>query len=191
MEELKKKIVDEGEVIGTEILKVDCFLNHQLDVAFLDKVAKEFYERYKDHKIDKILTVEVSGIAIAVLTARYFDVPVLFAKKLQSKTLNEDMYEAHVHSFTKKIDYNIRVSKKYLHEGDHVLLIDDFLAKGQAAMGLAEICDQAGAIVEGIGIVIEKDFQEGGVLLRERGYKVDSLARIIGMNEEEIVFGEE
>ena len=191
MEELKQKIVNEGQVIGTEILKVDCFLNHQLDVAFLDRVAKEFYERYKSQRIDKILTVEVSGIAIAVLTAKYFDVPVLFAKKLQSKTLNEEVYEAHVHSFTKKVDYNIRVAKKYLDADDHVLIIDDFLAKGQAALGLVEICRQAGATVEGIGIVIEKDFQQGGSLLRENGYRVDSLARIIEMNEDEIVFGEE
>jgi xanthine phosphoribosyltransferase len=191
MEELKQKIINEGQVIGTEILKVDCFLNHQLDVAFLDRVAKEFYERYKSQKIDKILTVEVSGIAIAVLTARYFDVPVLFAKKLQSKTLNEEMYEAQVHSFTKQINYNIRVAKKFLNEEDHVLIIDDFLAKGQAALGLAEICNQAGATVEGIGIVIEKDFQEGGAILRDSGYRVDSLARIIEMNEEEILFGEE
>ncbi len=191
MEELKQKIINEGQVIGTEILKVDCFLNHQLDVAFLDRVAKEFYERYKSQRIDKILTVEVSGIAIAVLTAMYFGVPVLFAKKLQSKTLNEEMYEAQVHSFTKKIDYNIRVAKKFLNEEDHVLIIDDFLAKGQAALGLAEICDQAGATVEGIGIVIEKDFQEGGSILRDSGYRVDSLARIVEMNEEEIIFGEE
>jgi xanthine phosphoribosyltransferase len=191
MEELKQKIINEGQVIGTEILKVDCFLNHQLDVAFLDRVAKEFYERYKSQNIDKILTVEVSGIAIAVLTARYFDVPVLFAKKLQSKTLNEEMYEAQVHSFTKQINYNIRVAKKFLNEEDHVLIIDDFLAKGQAALGLAEICNQAGATVEGIGIVIEKDFQEGGAILRDSGYRVDSLARIIEMNEEEILFGEE
>lgn len=191
MEELKQKIINEGQVIGTEILKVDCFLNHQLDVAFLDRVAKDFYERYKSQKIDKILTVEVSGIAIAVLTARYFDVPVLFAKKLQSKTLNEEMYEAQVHSFTKQINYNIRVAKKFLNEEDHVLIIDDFLAKGQAALGLAEICNQAGATVEGIGIVIEKDFQEGGAILRDSGYRVDSLARIIEMNEEEILFGEE
>ena len=190
MEELRQKIVQEGTVIGTEILKVDCLLKHQLDVSFIDRVDREFYERFKNQPIDKILTVEVSVIAVAALTAKDFEVPVLFAKKLQSKTLNEDMYEAHVHSFTKKIDYNIRVSKKYLLADDRVLIIDDFLAKGQAALGLAEICRQAKAKVEGIGIVIEKDFQEGGRILREQGYRVDSLARIIQMNEDGIVFWE-
>lgn len=191
MKALHDKIRQEGIVVGSEILKVDSFLNHQLDVAFLDQVAQEFYARFKDRPIDKIVTVEVSGIAIAALVAQYFKVPVVFAKKLTSKTLDDAMYETLVHSFTKNIDYSIRLSKKYLKEGDRVLLIDDFLAKGQAALGLVRICRQAGAKVQGLGIVIEKGFQQGGALLREEGVHLVSLARILSMDESGIVFGEE
>ncbi len=191
MKDLQNKILVEGTVIGSEILKVDCFLNHQLDIDFLGKVAQEFYERFKDKPIDRILTVEVSGIAIAALVAQHFHVPVVFAKKLQSKTLNEDMFISKVYSFTKRVDYDIRVSKKFLHAGDHILLIDDFLAKGQAVLGLIDICEQAEAVIEGIGIVIEKDFQQGGSLIRAKGYNLVSLARIMNMNEQEIIFWEE
>ena len=191
MNSLHQKIREEGTVIGHEILKVDSFLNHQLDVVFLDQVGKEFYERFKDQKIDKILTVEVSGIAIAALAARYFNVPVVFAKKLKSKTLHEETYDAEVYSFTKKTTYQIKVSRKFLKEGERVLLIDDFLAKGQAALGLIEICRQAGVTVVGAGIVIEKDFQEGGRMLRDQGVNVVSLARIGTMDETEIHFMEE
>lgn len=191
MKALHDKIRKEGVIIGEEILKVDSFLNHQLDVAFLDEVAKTFYEKFSDRQVDKILTVEVSGIAIATLVAQYFEVPVVFAKKLASKTMKGEMYEAEVHSFTKKINYSIRIAKKYLKKDEHVLLIDDFLAKGQAALGLVHICQEAGAVVEGIGVVIEKDFQQGGALLREQGLNLVSLARIVHMNNSEIEFWEE
>mgnify|MGYP001049603038 CR=1 FL=1 len=188
MERLYEKIRKEGTVIGTEILKVDNFLNHRLDVEFLDLVGREFHTRFAGEQVDSILTVEVSGIAVAVLAARYFQVPVVYAKKHSSKTLSEETYNAEVFSFTKKTTYQIKVDRKFISPGDRVLILDDFLAKGQAALGLIEICRQAGATVVGAGMVIEKDFQEGGRMLRDQGVRVESLARIRYMDEERIEF---
>lgn len=179
MKELKDKIVRDGTAIGTEIVKVDSFLNHQIDVDFLDQLGKEFHRRFCKDKITKILTVEASGIAIACMTARYFDnPPVVFAKKVSPNTMVDGFYESEVKSFTKGTVSMIRVSQKYLEAGDRVLILDDFLAHGEAARGMAEIVEQAGATVVGIGAVIEKQFQNGGKKLAQKGYRVESLAII-------------
>ena len=173
---LKEIILDRGSVSGEEILKVDSFLNHQLDVSLLNAIGKEFKKRFEDKKINKILTIEASGIAIAAVTAQYFDVPVVFAKKVQSKNVDKKTYKTEVFSFTKGRTYDVRVSKKYLSKDDHILIIDDFLAKGGASLGLIELVNKANANLSGVGIVIEKGFQEGGQLLRERGVDLQSLA---------------
>ncbi|MDR0880522.1 MAG: xanthine phosphoribosyltransferase [Clostridioides sp.] len=179
MESLKNKIMSEGIVLGGDILKVDSFLNHQIDVGFLNEIGKEFKNRFKDVKVDKILTIEASGIAIASITAQYFgNVPVVFAKKSESKNLDSDVYETKVYSFTKDRDYAVKVSKKYLSEGENILILDDFLANGRAAVGLMDIVKQANANVVGLGIVIEKGFQDGGQILRDSGVRLESLAII-------------
>lgn len=188
MELLKEKIRQEGRVEGNDILKVDSFLNHQLDVEFLNEIGKEFKERFKDEKITKILTIESSGIAVASIASQYFKVPVVFAKKMESKNLDKETYTGEVHSFTKGITYKIKVSKRYIEETDRVLVIDDFLANGRAVMGLKSIIEQAGAELAGVGIVIEKGFQTGGQVLREQGVKLCSLAIIESMNSGEIIF---
>ncbi|MEG1584944.1 MAG: xanthine phosphoribosyltransferase, partial [Anaerovorax sp.] len=173
MEELKEKIVKDGTAIGTEIVKVDSFLNHQIDVQFLDQLGKEFYNRFGKKEVTKILTVEASGIAIACMTAKYFgNPPVVFAKKMAPNTMVEGFYESEVKSFTKGSISMIRVSKKYLNKGDKVLILDDFLAHGEAARGMADLVEQAGATVIGIGAVIEKQFQGGAQKLKEKGYPV-------------------
>lgn len=177
MQLLKQKILEQGNVIGQDILKVDSFLNHQIDIRLLNEIGKEFKEHFKDEGITRILTVEASGIGVACITAQYFDnVPVVFAKKTESRNLDEDTYESEVYSYTRGKNYKIRVSKKYLHPGDRVLVIDDFLANGKAVIGLKHIIDQAGAVLAGVGIVIEKGFQDGGKELREMGLNVKSLA---------------
>lgn len=179
MDLLKQKILKDGHVIMPDILRADSFLNHQIDCSLYRKIAKEFKERYKDIKINKILTIEASGIAIALATAFEFnDVPVVFAKKGTAKTTSTHLYTAKVHSFTKGIDYDAIVSKKYLNEDDNILIIDDFLANGQAALGLIDIVNQVKATVAGVGIVIEKGFQDGRRLIEEKGYRVESLAII-------------
>ncbi len=178
MEALKNAILTKGQVVGEDILKVDTFLNHQLDVSLLNEIGKEFNRRFADEGITKILTIEASGIAIAALTAQHFNVPVVFAKKVASKNLDNDTYETDVYSFTKAKSYKVRVSKKFIDSSDKILVLDDFLAQGKAALGLKDIVDQAGAELAGIGIVIEKGFQDGGRLLREQGIRVDSLAVI-------------
>ncbi len=188
MELLKKKIRDVGRVIGDDILKVDSFLNHQIDVEFIDKVGKEFYERFKDDKITKILTVETSGISVAFATARYFKVPVVFAKKTESRNIDDDVYESQVFSFTKGKEYKVRISKMHLSSNDVVLIVDDFLASGSATNSMIDIASQAGAKIAGFGIVIEKVFQEGGNKLRESGYKIESLAMIEKFENGEVVF---
>ncbi|MCI2046386.1 MAG: xanthine phosphoribosyltransferase [Faecalibacterium sp.] len=182
MKELEERIQKDGNVREGNILKVDSFLNHQLDIGLLDDIGAEFYRLYQDAGINKIVTIEASGIAIASLAARYFHVPVVFAKKAKSRNLDGDLYTSVVHSFTYGKDYNVTLSKKFLHAEDTVLLIDDFLADGKAMDGLLDICAQAGAKVAGCGICIEKGFQPGGARLRGRGIRVESLAIVESMD---------
>ena len=184
MKLLEDKIRQEGQVIGTDILKVDMFLNHQIDVKLLDEMGKEFYRLFKDKGINKILTVESSGIAIAVMAAKYFQVPVVFAKKSSHKNVGDDVFKAQSHSFTHGKDYEMIVSKKYLSENDNILFIDDFLAGGNAAFAVLDILKQSKANLVGIGIAIEKGFQDGGKKLREMGLDVQSLAIVEGMSED-------
>lgn len=188
MKALEEKIRKEGSVEEGGILKVDSFLNHQLDVDFLNEIGEEFKRLFNDKKITKILTIEASGIAIASIVAQHFNVPVLFAKKTESKNLDKETYEADVYSYTKGRTYKIKVSKKFLNTEDHILAIDDFLAKGEAALGLVNIVEQSGATLEGIGIVIEKGFQKGGDKLREAGINVKSLAIIDSLDNCEVKF---
>ena len=178
MEYLKRKILKEGEIREGGILKVDSFLNHQIDIDCLNEIGKEFKKRLSDREVTKILTVESSGIAVAVIAAQYFNVPVIFAKKHEGRNLDTEVYESEVYSYTKDKNYKIRVSKKYISEGDKILIIDDFLARGSAATGLVNIVEEAGATVSGVGIVIEKAFQEGGQKLRERNVNLHSLVRV-------------
>lgn len=188
MELLKNRILNDGQVIDNSILKVDNFLNHQIDVNLFNEMGKEFKRRFKDKKINKILTVEVSGIAVACIAAQYFNVPVVFAKKHKGINMDSNNYEASIFSFTKKTDYKIRVSKKYLEPEDHILLIDDFLASGNAVIGLMDIINQSGATLEGVGIVIEKSFQGGRELLEEKGIQIESLARIKAFENGKVIF---
>lgn len=184
MKILKERIQKDGIVKKGNVLKVDSFLNHQIDVALLNEMAKEWVKRFEGKKINKILTIEASGIGIACIAAQHFNVPVVFAKKAKSINLDGDMYVAEVESFTHQTVNKVIVSKKYLNEADHVLIIDDFLANGCALQGLIEIAKYAGATVEGIGIAIEKGFQGGGVLIRDMGYQVESLAIVESMDPE-------
>ena len=188
MELLKERIIKDGDIKDGNIIKVDNFLNHQIDVSLLNEIGKEFKERFKTEKIDKILTIEASGIAIAVIAAQHFNVPVVFAKKTESKNLDEDTYESVVYSYTRGKSYTIRVSKRYLNEGENILVLDDFLAKGKAAEGLIHILNQARCNLSGVGIVIEKGFQDGGENLRAQGIKLESLAIIKAVDNGEIVF---
>ncbi|WP_026478541.1 xanthine phosphoribosyltransferase [Alkaliphilus transvaalensis] len=185
---LKEKILEAGRVEAGEVLKVDSFLNHQLDIELLNEIGKEFKKRFNNKNITKILTAEVSGIAIAAITAQYFNVPVIFAKKTESKNLDNETYEGEVYSYTKDKHYKIRVSKRYISQEDHLLIIDDFLANGQALLGLKQIVDEAKANLVGAGIVIEKGFQKGRKLAEEANINVESLAIIREMQEEKIVF---
>lgn len=188
MELLKERIINDGYVIGTKVLKVDSFLNHQIDVALFNEIGKEFKRRFKDKHITKILTVEASGIGIACIAAQYFNVPVVFAKKHEAVNLDAEVYETEVYSFTKNKSYMIRAAKKFLAKEDKVLIIDDFLANGNAAKGLIDIVRQAGAESVGVGIVIEKAFQEGRSKVEQTGVLVESLAIITSMTEGNIVF---
>ena len=189
MEALKKKILAEGQAIGSEIVKVDGFLNHQIDVQFMDGLGKEFRSRFADIEVDKILTVEASGIAIACMTAPYFGYPpVVFAKKAAPNTMTEECYGAEAKSFTKGTVSLVRVSKKYLKAGDRVLILDDFLAHGEASMALTEVVKQAGGTVVGIGAVIEKGFQGGGKKLKDAGFRLESLAVIKKIEDGKITF---
>ena len=173
---LEERILKDGIVKEGNVLKVDSFLNHQIDVELMDMMGAEFKKRFYGKKITKILTIEASGIGIACITARYFHVPVVFAKKTQTVVQDDDKYSAEVESFTHKCMNHVFVSKKYITADDHILIIDDFLAHGQAALGLIEIIKKAGATLEGIGIAIEKGFQDGGKTLREKGIQLESLA---------------
>ncbi len=181
---LEEKILKDGIVKPGNVLKVDSFLNHQMDIELMDKMGEEFYNRFKHKNITKVLTIEASGIAIACSVARYFKVPVVFAKKSQSINLDGDMYIAEVESFTHKKTNKVIVSKKFLNEDDHVLIIDDFLANGCALQGLISITESAGASVEGLGIAIEKGFQIGGRVIRNLGYHLESLAIVDSMDGE-------
>lgn len=188
MEILKRKILNEGKVIDGRILKVDNFLNHQIDINLFNEIGKEFKKRFENEKIDKILTIESSGIGIACITAQYFNVPVVFAKKTQSSNITSEVYETMVHSFTKEIDYRVFVSKEFIKKDERILVIDDFLAHGEASLGLISIIKQAGASLSGVGIVIEKDFQGGRQKLQDAGAKLQSLAVIKSMKDGKIIF---
>jgi xanthine phosphoribosyltransferase len=188
MELLKEKIKNEGRVLSDHVLKVDSFLNHQIDPVLMVEIGKEFKNRFIDEKVTKILTIESSGIAPGLMAGLELGVPVVFARKRKSLTLVNNLITSTVHSFTKNETNEISVSNQYILPEDRVLIIDDFLANGQAALGLADIVNKAGAYVAGIGIVIEKSFQEGGQLLREKGFKVESLAMIQSLANGEVQF---
>ena len=190
MQILKDKIIKEGKVLPGNVLKVDSFLNHQMDVKLFQEIGKEFKRRFADEEITKILTIEASGIGIACVAAEVFDVPVVFAKKTQTKNIAGDVYTTKVESFTHGRVYDIIVSKEFLGKGDKVLLIDDFLANGKALEGLAELVTKSGAELVGAGVVIEKGFQVGGDIIRSKGIHLESLAIVESMDEKtgEVVF---
>lgn len=184
MELLKQRIRKDGTVKGSDVLKVDSFLNHQMDITLFEGIGREFLRRFDNCGVNKILTIEASGIGIACITAQFFHCPVVFAKKSQTKNIAGDLYTTKVTSFTHGRVYNVIVSQKFLGPEDTVLIIDDFLANGAALDGLIDLVEQSGARLAGAGIVIEKAFQPGGDRIRARGVKVESLARIKSMNEE-------
>lgn len=190
MKILEDRIRKDGRVRKGNVLKVDSFINHQMDIGLFEEMAKEWKRRFSNKPINKILTIEASGIGIAAIVAKEFGVPVVFAKKSMSVNLDGNNYVTHIQSFTHNKTYEVIVSKKYLSEADHVLIIDDFLANGCALMGLLELIEAAGATVEGIGIAIEKGWQAGGRIMREKGIQLESLAIVEEMNDEtgEIVF---
>lgn len=191
MKQLHDKITSEGRVLSVEVLKVDSFLNHQIDPALMQAIGEEFARRFENEGITKILTIESSGIAPAVMAGLTMGVPVVFARKRASLTLTEGLISAEVKSFTKQTVNTISVSGDYVTEQDNLLIIDDFLANGQAALGLLDIADQSGASVAGVGIVIEKGFQQGGKLLRDQGVRVESLAIIDSLADGTVSFREE
>lgn len=190
---LEERIAKDGILKPGNVLKVDSFLNHQMDIHLFDEMGKEWKKRFEGKNINKILTIEASGIGIAAVAAMHFDVPVVFAKKAKSINLEGDMYVAEVESFTHKTRNQVIVAQKFLTEDDHVLIIDDFLANGCALQGLIQIVQQAGGTVEGIGIAIEKGFQQGGQIIRNLGYQLESLAIVDGMDVEtgELTFREQ
>lgn len=190
MQLLKERILKDGTIKPGNILKVDSFLNHQMDIPFINKLGKEFKRRFEDCPVTKILTIEASGIGIAALTAQYFQAPVVFAKKAQSLNLDGEMYTAKVESFTHKKVYDVILSKKFLTDQDHVLILDDFLANGCALKGLIQIVQSSGAVLEGAGVVIEKGFQGGGDELRRMGIRLESLAIIDSMKNGSLIFRE-
>lgn len=182
MELLKRKIIEEGEVYEGNILKVDCFLNHQIDIPFMKEIGKEFHRLYKDADINKILTIEASGIAIGSMVAQEFGCPLVFAKKNKTKNIAGDVYVTPVESFTHGTTYNVMVSKRFLGKGDKVLIVDDFLAVGNALRGLIQMVKESGAELVGCGTVIEKGYQHGGDEIRAQGVRVESLAIIESMD---------
>ena len=181
---LEERIVKDGVVRPGNVLKVDSFLNHQMDVSLMEEIGREFHRRFAQKPITKVLTIEASGIGMAVFVAKEFGVPMVFAKKSKSVNIDADTYVAQVESFTHKNTNQVIVSKKFLSADDHVLIIDDFLANGCALKGLISIVEQAGATVEGLGIVIEKGFQDGGKIIRDMGYPLESLAIVESMDAE-------
>ncbi|MFD1672952.1 xanthine phosphoribosyltransferase [Agrilactobacillus yilanensis] len=191
MKILEDRILKDGQVLGHDVLKVDNFLNHQVDPMLMQQMGEEFHRLFKDEKITKILTVESSGIAPAVFAGLAFKVPVVFARKHKSVTLKDELYTSVVYSYTKKVSNHISISKKFLNSDDRVLIIDDFLANGQAVQGLVDIIKQADADLAGIGIVIEKTFQKGRELIDKEGIHVESLARIKAFEDGKVIFMDE
>lgn len=191
MEELKDRILKDGKIRAPDILRVDSFLNHQIDVDLGVAMADAFYQRFQEKNITKVLTIEASGIALGCFTAQKFKTPLVFAKKSQSKNLPPEVYTAKVESFTHGKVYDIMLSKEFLHKDDRIFIVDDFLANGAALKGLLSLVEQAGATVEGVGIAIEKAFQTGGKELREQGIEIYALARVQSMSVENgIIFAE-
>ena len=190
---LEERIRKDGVVKEGQVLKVDSFINHQMDIELFNEMGKEFKRLFANKHINKILTIEASGIGLACIIAQHFNVPVVFAKKAKSINLDGEMFSTKIESFTHKRVYDVIVSKKFLSQEDHVLIIDDFLANGCAVAGLVDLVRSAGATVEGVGIAVEKGFQQGGKVLREKGLQVESLAIVESMNHEtgEIVFREQ
>ncbi len=188
MEKLKEKILAEGKALSDSILKVDSFLNHQVDVNLMKDIGEEFGKFFKDKNITKVVTIESSGIAPATMTALYLNVPLVFLKKQKPNTLNNDILQTTVRSFTKGEAYELTVSKKYIMAKENILIIDDFLANGEAASGAIRLIEELGANVAGIGIVIEKSFQPGRKLLEDKGYNIYSLARIKKLEDGKIYF---
>lgn len=184
MDLLKQKIMNEGKVFAGNVLKVDCFLNHQIDCCFLSEVGKEFHRLFKDEGVNKILTIEASGIAIGAMVAQEFGCPLVFAKKTKTKNIAGDVYTTKVVSYTHDTTYDIMVSKQFLGKGDKVLIVDDFLAIGNALNGLIKLVEDSGAELAGCGTVIEKGYQHGGDKLREKGIRVESLAIIESMDDQ-------
>ena len=182
MKLLEYRIIKDGIIREGNVLKVDSFINHQMDIKLFEEMAKEWKRLFADKKINKILTIEASGIGIAAIVAREFDVPVVFAKKSKSINLDDNNFSTKIQSFTHSKIYDVIVSKKFLSPEDHILIIDDFLANGCALLGLTDLVESAGATVEGIGIAIEKGFQQGGKIIREKGYQLESLAIVESMN---------
>ena len=191
MKMLEERILRDGKIKPGNVLKVDGFINHNIDVPFVYELGREFYDRFKDDRVTKILTIEASGIGIACLTAMHFGVPVVFAKKSRTSNLSKDVYTARVDSFTHGTTCDIIVSKEYLSPSDRVLIIDDFLALGNALVGLREITLASGATLIGAGILIEKSFQSGGRMLREQGMRIESLAKIASMTDDGVTFAED
>ena len=182
MQLLKDRIRKDGVIKEGNVLKVDSFLNHQMDIALINEMGKEFRRRFPDESINKILTIEASGIGIACITAQYFNCPVVFAKKTQSINIDGEVYSTKIKSFTHGRTYDVIVKKAFLSPEDNILIIDDFLANGCALMGLLELTEKAGAAVEGIGIAVEKGFQQGGELIRSKGIQLESLAIVDAMD---------
>lgn len=182
MKLIEDRIRKDGIIREGNVLKVDSFINHQMDIGLFEEMAKEWKRLFADKKINKILTIEASGIGIAAIVAREFDVPVVFAKKSKSINLDDNNFSTKIQSFTHGKVYDVIVSKKFLSPEDHILVIDDFLANGCALLGLTELVESAGATVEGIGIAIEKGFQQGGKIIREKGYQLESLAIVESMD---------
>lgn len=188
MRELEERIANNGRVLSEGVLKVDSFITHQVDPILMEKIGARFAGIFKEAGITKVVTIETSGIAPALYTAQALGVPMIYARKGKSLTMNEELLSTKVYSFTKQVTSNISISRRFLSAEDHVLLIDDFLANGMAAKGLIELCEQAGASVEGIGILIEKSFQDGRDFLQRSGVKVVSLARVASLEKQEVKF---
>lgn len=188
MKLLEERILKDGQVFPGNILKVDSFLNHQIDVSLLKEMGKEIKRLYADAGVNKILTIEASGIAIACMAAEYFDCPVLFAKKSKTKNIANSVYKTQVHSFTHGKDYDVVVSKDFINDNDTVLIVDDFLAEGNALLGLIDLCNQAGAKIAGCAIAVEKGFQPGRERVEAKGVRVESLAIVEKMNDDSVIF---